>query len=188
MKVEEFWMPVSGYEGLYAVSDKGRVKSLPRLEEARLPCGKTIIKRRAGRFLAVYSLSVYPTVRVCKNSVPKTLTVHRIVLESFTPSFRGEEVNHKNGDKSDNSLSNLEWSDRRHNSLHSTQVLKKNRGEQQHLCKLKEKDIPEIVAKIKSGASLQEIGDTYGVSRYAISLIKHGKSWSWLSGYHRKER
>jgi hypothetical protein len=93
----EVWEPVPGYEGLYDVSDAGRVRSHPR---PRTPGGilRQTVERSTG----------YLKVELCRDGVQSSLRVHRLVALAFlrTPGPR-EHVRHLNGDKLDNQLTNL---------------------------------------------------------------------------------
>lgn len=98
----ERWMPVIGYEGLYEVSDWGRVRSLPRTTTT-------------GRLLKQYmnSRNGYMYVSLCKNNHKATKRVHILVAEAFT-DFRShgfdasQVIDHIDGCKVNNHLSNLE--------------------------------------------------------------------------------
>lgn len=97
----ENWKDVIGYEGIYQVSNLGNIKSLNRLYKDKILKGK-IIK---------LTLNVYGYLRFTarkENSI-KTLFVHRLVLEAFKPSSRKLQVNHIDGNKTNNKLENLEW-------------------------------------------------------------------------------
>lgn len=92
----EHWKAISGYEGIYEVSDLGRVRSLKYGKEKILKPGKN----NWG----------YLKVSLCKDGHVKKLTVHRLVAEAFIPNPQGlETVNHKDEDKTNNFASNLEW-------------------------------------------------------------------------------
>lgn len=91
----EMWKPISGYEGLYEVSNFGRVKSLKFGKEKILTPG---------------NYKGYLSVQLCKDGKRKMMRVHRLVAEAFIPNpNKLETVNHKDEDKTNNSANNLEW-------------------------------------------------------------------------------
>ena len=94
------------------------------------------------------------------------------------------EVNHKDGDKSNNRLDNLEWCQGSYNVRHSLDTGLKipARGTQVSSNKLSEKQVLEICQLlIENNLSLSEIGGKYGVSKHCIFDIKRKKSWAWLT-------
>lgn len=100
---EEVWKPIKGYEGLYEVSDLGRVKSLPRYNFKTIRILKPYVNKRNG----------YVYVQLCKKNRPRIYRLHRLVYEAFHGvDISGYDVNrqidHVNGDKADNRLDNLE--------------------------------------------------------------------------------
>lgn len=113
----EKWKPVKDFEGLYEVSDKGRVRSVPRT-----------IQRKGGGTMTYKGKVLKPDVTkqgylkvyLSKNSKKKNCLVHRLVAEAFIPNPKGyEQVNHKNTDKADNAVSNLEWTTNLQNYVHA---------------------------------------------------------------------
>jgi len=103
----EEWRDIKGYEGAYQVSSSGRVKSLKRLVRS---CGKRI-RINKERFLIISEgKKGYGTVGLYLNSKIKTHSVHHLVAKAFILSKKkNKEVNHKNGNKLDNTVDNLEW-------------------------------------------------------------------------------
>ena len=104
---EEIWKPIVGYEGVYEVSDQGKVRSLDRIVHSitgkKYLCKGKILKDTPGSH-------GYPTVSLSKNSKIKRACVHRLVLETFIGLPKaGFEACHNNGTRSDNRLSNLRW-------------------------------------------------------------------------------
>ena len=100
---EEIWCPIKGYEGLYEVSDKGMVKSIGYGKERILSPGKL--------------QNGYLRVNLCKNGEKKNLLVHRLVAQAFIPNPDNlPQVNHRDEDKTNNSVQNLEWCDRKYNN------------------------------------------------------------------------
>ncbi len=105
----ERWLPVPGHEGLYEVSDRGRVRSLGRYVQLGHPGSKP--RWQHERILRPgVTRGTYRTVRLSRNSIGKTFILHRLVLETFVgPAPDGTECCHNNGDASDNRLANLRW-------------------------------------------------------------------------------
>lgn len=115
---KEKWKPVRGYEGLYDVSSYGRVRSYPRngTKEKGLHILSHSINKRG-----------YHKVTLFKNDKPRYQTVHSLVAESFLSiSKEGEEVNHIDGNPSNNKVENLEWVSKSENHIHRVYVLGKN--------------------------------------------------------------
>lgn len=111
------WLDVPGFEGMYQASDTGLVKSLPRLRRGfkgtPTAVRERILKPHTGA-------NGYPTVVLCNNGKKRAMHLHRIVALTFLDLILGrDEVNHIDGDKSNNAASNLEWVTRSGNVKHS---------------------------------------------------------------------
>ena len=107
MDQEERWLPVAGYESHYEVSDRGRVRSLDRKVLGRWGCQQTktgrVCKPRRGT-------NGYLTVSLHRDGVRRLVGVHRLVAQAFVPGeATGLEVCHNDGDRDNNSPSNLRW-------------------------------------------------------------------------------
>ena len=112
---KEVWKDIEGYEGKYQVSDSGRVKSLNYRRSKKEKVIKSW-KRKDG----------YLQVVLCKDGENKNYLVHRLVAQNFIPNSENlPEVNHKDEDKSNNAVNNLEWCDCSYNINYGT---KKERG------------------------------------------------------------
>ena len=106
---KEYWKPVVGYEGLYEVSNLGRVKSLKFGKERILKPQK--------------DTSGYLCVTLCKNNNQCQFKVHRLVAEAFIPNPNNlPQTNHKDECKTNNIASNLEWCDRKYNVNYGTRT------------------------------------------------------------------
>ena len=100
----EVWKDIAGYEGLYRVSNLGNVESLVT--------GKVLKK--------LPHSTGYHAVVLYKNRKPKRCILHRLVAEAFIPNPENKPtVNHKNGDKHDNCITNLEWATHKENQQHA---------------------------------------------------------------------
>lgn len=119
----EIWKDIEGYEGLYQVSNEGRVKSLARRTVDGRPLRERIIHLSpAGRG------KEYLYVDLHKDCKIKMRPVHRLVASSFINNpDQLPTVNHINGIKTDNRVENLEWVSYSCNSTHMYRVLKKNK-------------------------------------------------------------
>lgn len=117
--VEE-WRSVVGYEGYYEVSNLGEVRSLERVVKmkdgsTRITHGKTLTQGRYN------SKSNYRAVALCKDGQTKKASVHSLVAKAFIPNPDNlPEINHKDENKQNNRVDNLEWCDRRYNNTYGT--------------------------------------------------------------------
>jgi hypothetical protein len=174
----EKWLSVAGYDGLYEVSNMGRLRSLGRT--------KNTLRRGGG-----YALMSYPA-RMMKLSTDKcgylraTLTdehgahkcvyVHRLVCEAFHgPQPDGCEVAHGDNDRANAAASNLRWATRYENvwdkDRHGTML----RGESNPFSKLTEENVEAIRADRRTA---KVIGNQYGISASWVGAIKSRKAWA----------
>ena len=118
----EEWRPIEGYEGLYEISSYGRVRSLDKYvksksESYRLHKGKVLSPEKNTRG--------YLSVVLSYNGKHKTITVHRLVAQAFLPNPDNlPEINHKDEDKTNNNVTNLEWCDHKYNVNYGTRNIR----------------------------------------------------------------
>ena len=118
--IEEIWRPIEGYEGLYEVSNTGRVRSVDRYVKTcygsyRLYKGKVLS-------LVITSYG-YFVVSLHFNGKQNTIKVHRIVAQAFIPNPDNlPEVNHKDEVKTNNNVDNLEWCDSKYNNSYGSKI------------------------------------------------------------------
>lgn len=118
MTESEVWRDVVGYEGLYKVSNKGNIYSVERRDTIGRKCGGRIMQ-------PVCNSYGYPHLNLYKNGVMKQKKVHRLVLEAFVPNPNNyPEVNHRDEDKANNNVENLEWCTRKYNNNHGKRTEK----------------------------------------------------------------
>lgn len=176
----EIWKDIEGYEGIYQVSDEGNVRSLDRITKYKNTIHK--MKLSGKPIKGNTNTRGYRYVNLCKNSNKKTITVHRLVMKHFIPNHENKsEINHIDGNKTNNKLSNLEWVTSKENYDHSVSIgLRKNRYKGNNP-KLNENEVKAIREMYDSGNYTQkEIAEKYDVNRNTIGDLLSRKSWSWV--------
>ena len=111
----ERWLPVVGFEGLYEVSNKGAVHSVPRVV---LRNGNSV--KLQGKPIRAWAATKggYPSVSLCRHGKKRNFAIHTLMLEAFVgPRPRGLEGCHNDGDPLHLDISNLRWDTRRANML-----------------------------------------------------------------------
>ncbi len=168
----EQWVSVLGYDGFYEVSDLGNARRVT-----------TQGGRPSGRSLRPGSRRNYLNFTLSVENKQRTLCAHRMVWEGFNgPIPEGMQINHVNGDKADNRLSNLEVCTPNENMSHAYRALGRDprrpqRGEKNGRAKLRASDVEKIKELRATGLSQQKIADQFGVDQTNISAILRGASW-----------
>lgn len=172
---KEVWKPIKGFEGLYEISNFGRVKSL-----ARKP-GKGINKQHLIDTIKKQSQNQYGYRQVgfqigkkhyCKQ-------VHRLVSEAFIKNPKNKPcVNHKDGNKQNNHITNLEWCTYKENSQHAFRIgiCDHRRGESCYNSTLKEYQVRKIKT-LYPKYTYNEIAKIFNVGSGVIWNIINGKNW-----------
>lgn len=189
----ETWRPVLGYEGRYEVSDQGRVKSLAHIRVVRNGSGY-VRKNYPAKLLSCFPNQgqrgrcglVKPYLMVClwKNGKSNQIFVHRLVAMAFigVPRAKQPEVNHKDGNKLNNAVHNLEWCSRSENMRHAfvsgLNLPRDMRGERANFRKLSANNVLEIRRLISLGQTHAKIAEQFSVTRSNIGCIVRGKSWT----------
>lgn len=175
----EIWKDIMGYEGLYKISNFGRIKSLDRFI-----LRKTGILSRIKEKILKQNINNwgYLLVNLYKNTNAKSIKIHRFVAIHFIPNPSNlPEVNHIDGIKTNNKLENLEWSNKSLNQIHAYKMGLSTplSGEACPRSKLTNQDIINIrmAADLQSRASL---GRKYKVSPQTISAIILNQTWKHI--------
>ncbi len=157
--MEEIWKIADHFYGIEA-SNFGRI-------------------RRGGHIYKPSIKKGYKVIRLCDSGKRKEIFVHRLVCRAFNgrPPINKRIVAHKDGNKLNNFQDNLRWSTQQENmddrGAHGTTM----RGDSHYAAVLKSSDIPRIRLLLSRGVNQQIIAKEFGVTNYAISDIKRGKSW-----------
>ncbi len=137
--MEEIWKDVTGYEGLYQVSNKGNVKSVKRVvkrpNNTNLSVKERLLKTRSNR-------KGYAMVHLSKRGKEKSTTVHRLVAQAFIPNPNNlPQINHKDENKNNNCVENLEWCDNKYNMNYGTAIERtvKTKSERYNLSEISQK-------------------------------------------------
>lgn len=170
---------IPGYEGTYAANEDGDVFRLRTYGSRPKPLLRSVAKRiKKG----------YAVAHFCQDGVRKDVPIHRSVWQAFNGAIPdGLEVNHKNGQRADNRLSNLELVTKSGNALHKFRVngfRSKGRsepGEKNPASKLNEASVIEIRSTYAAGQTTQkQLALRFGVSQPMIGLIVRRKKWQHL--------
>lgn len=185
--VEE-WEPIIGYEGLYNVSTFGRIKSL--FNERIDTKGRRHIKYERIIKPQDDCKRGYLKVRIYKNGIGSCFSIHRLVANAFIPNPSIlPEVNHKWGIKTDNRVSELEWSTSGDNQQHAYDVLNRNKpllgkfGKDHHTSiKINQYDLNNIF--IKTWDSINDIQRAgIGNAQTIIRCLKGRSKSNQSKGY-----
>ena len=169
--MKEVWKDIAGYDGFYMVSNTGKVMSVGgRCGTSRNPL---MLKQSANH-------DGYLKVRLLYNGKDVTAKVHRLVAEAFIENSDGKEtVNHKDGNKQNNHVDNLEWADRSEQMYHAYRYGLKPRmnGEKCPAAKLTNEQAQEIRRLYKRNSKefgTVALGRKYGITNAAVGRIVRG--------------
>lgn len=161
--MEEVWLTPYGYEGLYKVSNKGRVFGFKR-----------------GKFLSPTEEDTgYRTVCLSAGGIVTKFRLNVLVLSTFCgpAPFEGAHAAHNDGDRSNNALTNLRWASPAENQADVDRHGKRCRGTDVHSAVLGEDDIRSIRKLLAAGARNRPVAEQFGVSVSTIHLIRHNRIW-----------
>ena len=165
----EIWKTIQDYGGLYQVSNTGKVRDLKNHI-------KSVYKNNKG----------YTCLSLYYNGKTYHPTVHRLVAKAFIPNPNNyKQVNHKDCNKENNSVENLEWCNQRYNYDEGMKTFQYSKNEEHYFAKLKNSDIPIIYELYKLGFTRATIAKIFNINPSSLEAIEKGISYREL-GYNFK--
>lgn len=165
----EIWKTIQDYGGLYQVSNTGKVRDLKNHI-------KSVYKNNKG----------YVCLSLYYNGKTYHPTVHRLVAKAFIPNPNNyEQVNHKDCNKENNSVENLEWCNQRYNYNEGMRTFQYSKNEEHYFAKLKNSDIPIIYELYKLGFTRATVAKIFSINPSSLEAIEKGISYREL-GYNFK--
>ena len=165
---KEIWEDIKGYEGLYQVSNLGKVKSL----NYRRTCKERIL-------IPCKPANGYLCVSLYKNGIHKTFTIHRLIAQAFIENHENlQQVNHIDEDKTNNCVSNLEWCDRKYNNNYGTRNERMLKTRKLRNCKKAEISVLQFIKDgkfVNEFPSRNEAERCTGITQQSICACCKGK-------------
>ena len=176
MEKLEVWKPAKGYEDSYEISNYGRVKSFGNKSNHKI----AIILKQS-------TVLGYKTVTLTKESKGKMFKVHRLVAEAFMPNNENKpHINHKDGDKTNNHISNLEWCTPSENIIHAEKIgLRNHPSGKEDKRSIQVKQIDDLTGEVVAVyGGLREMERETGFTRDNVSRVldsptKRAYGWKW---------
>lgn len=171
--VQVKWLPCPGFENSYEVSNYGQVRSIDRYCSGR----KGLIK---GQIIhSDLNQKGYPQLRLYNSNKKYVRNQHRLVALAFIPNPNNlPQVNHIDGNKENNCVTNLEWISNSDNMRHAYKLgLKCSKGENNSNCKITDNQVTQIKLIYNTGKSSKYISEELDIKLHIVRQIISGKSW-----------
>lgn len=164
--MKETWKNVIDYEGLYEVSDLGRVKNA----------------RTGVILIGCPDKKGYLCVNLCQNGKPRTRKIHRLVCRAFhgpAPADK-RQVMHLDNDPANNRAGNLAWGSAQDDADHKKRCDRQAKGAAHGQSKLTEQQVLRIRERRGGGEPLASIARDFNIGIPQVSQVARGKRWGWL--------
>lgn len=183
----EIWKSIPDYEGLYEVSNLGRVRSLGKYYTETFNGIQKTMYSPPKMLSCHYDSDGYLRVSLCKDRKVKCYPLHRLIAFAFIPKIEGkEQINHINGVKDDNRIENLEWCTPKENTIHAHRTgLCGINGKSKQVAKLNEQG--EILEVYESARQASIDCGLSGVNSNITKVCRQGYGhcagfrWKWIT-------
>lgn len=179
--MQEIWLPVHGFEGFYEVSSDGQIRSLARVVKSRWGTDKHIrsVLKAFGK-----NSQGYQTVHLYRDGKCNKFYAHRLVAAAHIPNpYDLPQVNHIDGNKKNNTASNLEWCTASENCQHAVkeEIYRSAKGEQIFGAKVTEDAVRTIRLLASTGVMHKVLAAQFGIGRKAITKIVNLQRWKHVT-------
>ena len=163
----EIWEDIKGYEGLYQISNLGKIKSLDHVVKTSNKYKATGSRMVKGKMLKCsFDKDGYLTISLSKNNIVKTKRIHKLVAETFIINLHNLPIiNHKDENKQNNYVDNLEWCTHQYNTNYNNMPFKRAENRRKKVLQYDKNG-----NLIKKWNSMTEASKHYNISRSNISL------------------
>lgn len=164
----EIWKDIPDYENKYQISNYGNVRNINKNRNLK----------------PSPNIKGYMRVNLWKRGNYSTKLVHRLVSNAFIPNPENKpQVNHIDGNKANNIVSNLEWNTNTENIQHAydNKLILGNSGEKNGRCVTNHDTVCGIITLLQKCESRKNIAETFGVTIHIVNNIKNRKSWKHLT-------
>lgn len=170
MQLNEEWRDIAGYEGLYQISNIGRIKSL-----ARIIIRGNKAYQLSEKYIKLRPRNGYPSVGLHKNNAVQYIAVHRLVAFAFIENpCRKECINHKDCNRENNTISNLEWVSKAENNQHAWDNGCQEKLRQMMRCGIRQREVIQLSAdgiEINRFQRIKDAAERLGINRTHISSV-----------------
>jgi hypothetical protein len=187
--MEEVWKDIPGYEGYYQASSHGNIRSICRTitEKGKR---KAIKSYKSILICPMINKNGYRYTALSKENIVKRYRTHRLIAMTFIPNpFMYPEINHKDENKGNNHIDNLEWCTNLYNINYGAGINKRSNtqkgsiridisGENNHNSKLKKENVIKIFYDVRP---IKLIAQDYNIHFSLVSLIKRKKTWKQVT-------
>lgn len=179
----EIWKSVENYEGILEVSNFGNVRTLTRIVKTNVVNQSgyccTVEKTIKGKLCSLRQKKGYLQIAVRTPGKRHWLLVHRLVAKAFLSEIKDKpKINHKDGNKENNHVDNLEWCTDSENQVHALKMGLCKNEEKHYKAKLTKEKVNEI-RNSKDSSTVEAL--KYGVHKSTIKSIRKYKTWKYVN-------